>query len=218
MVLKSEDLEDVDISALKLVVCRETLGVKSELEVYDALWRWSARECKRQRVELTPANRRAALEGAQFLVRYLTLTSEELGRASGLLSAEEAEALSAMVAGEGREEGFEMPDHLAEMQAVMRTPRVGRKERRKQRLSRAGSAIKLAALGATGKRRPSVAVIARQQREEEEREHDRKMAAVAAAAASAERDRRQVDELKERTRRKFNLVEEFFVCLACIFD
>ncbi len=49
--------EDVDVSALKLVVCRETLGVRSESEVYDALWRWSGRECKRQRLELTSANR-----------------------------------------------------------------------------------------------------------------------------------------------------------------
>ncbi len=38
--LRSEDLDDLDISALKMVVCRETLNVKSETEVYDAIQRW----------------------------------------------------------------------------------------------------------------------------------------------------------------------------------
>ncbi len=218
MVLRSEDLEDVDVSALKLVVCRETLAVRSELEVFDALWRWSGRECKRQRAELNPANRRAVLEGAQFLVRYLTLSPGELARASGLLEREEADALTAMVS--GAEEGFEMPDHLAEMQSVMRTPRCkvrgggdkngGGPNGMKKRLSRAGSALRLT----PAKRRQSLAVATKLAMAEEAAEYDRRMTAL----ATAERDRRKVDELKERTRRKFNIVEEFFVCLACIFD
>jgi hypothetical protein len=68
-VLQSEDLEDLDMSALNMVVCRETLNVKSEMEVFNALVRWSGRECKRQRIEMTNANRRMVLDGTQYLVR-----------------------------------------------------------------------------------------------------------------------------------------------------
>ena len=70
-VLQCEDLEDLDLSALNLVVCRETLNVKSETEVFNALVRWSGRECKRQRLEMTNGNRRKVLEGCQYLVRYV---------------------------------------------------------------------------------------------------------------------------------------------------
>ena len=68
-VLQCEDLEDLDLSALNMVVCRETLNVKSEMEVFNALVRWSGRECKRQRLEMTNGNRRKVLEGCQYLVR-----------------------------------------------------------------------------------------------------------------------------------------------------
>ena len=60
-VLGSEDIEDLDISAVKMIVCRDTLAVEKEAEVYAALLRWSTRECKRQRMELTAENRRNVL-------------------------------------------------------------------------------------------------------------------------------------------------------------
>ena len=60
-VLGSEDIEDLDISAVKMIVCRDTLSVEKEAEVYAALLRWSTRECKRQRMELTAENRRNVL-------------------------------------------------------------------------------------------------------------------------------------------------------------
>ena len=78
LVLASEDVEDLDISALNMIVCRDTLRLrKGETEVFHALTRWSTRECKRQRLELTSASRRKVLEGAQYLVRYLTMNLEE---------------------------------------------------------------------------------------------------------------------------------------------
>ncbi len=187
-VLASEDLEDLDIAALKMVVCRETLCA-SETDVYDALLRWSARECKRQRLALTPANRRAALEGAQFLVRYLTLTPEELTGASGLLTPEEASALTDSVAGVSF---VEMPDHLAELQGLMAAKRKGRSQTST----------------------PSVKLSKKLKKKSSKKDKEDS----AARHAAAERDRRKVEELKERNKRKFNLVEEFFVCLACIFD
>ena len=57
-------------------------------KVFDALQRWSDRECRRQHLELTSANRRRVLEGSQYLVRYLTMSREEFIKVpyrSGLL-------------------------------------------------------------------------------------------------------------------------------------
>ena len=97
-VLASEDVEDLDISALNMIVCRDTLRLsgKGELEVFNAIKRWSTRECKRQRLELTSENRRRVLEGAQYLVRYLVINKDEFKGGpykSGLLTSEEAEAV-----------------------------------------------------------------------------------------------------------------------------
>ena len=78
-VLASEDVEDLDISALNMIVCRDTLRLsgRGEIEVFNAVKRWSTRECKRQRLELSSENRRRVLEGAQYLVRYLVIAKED---------------------------------------------------------------------------------------------------------------------------------------------
>ena len=70
--------------------------IGGELEVFNAVRRWSTRECKRQRLELTSENRRRVLEGAQYLVRYFIIPKEDFKAGpykSGLLSSEEAEAV-----------------------------------------------------------------------------------------------------------------------------
>ena len=95
-VLASEDIEDLDISAMNMVVCRETLNISKESEVFNALQRWSTRECKRQRLELTPENRRSVLEGSQYLVRYLVMSQDEFTKGpfrSGILTKEEEESI-----------------------------------------------------------------------------------------------------------------------------
>ena len=64
--------------------------------MFNAVRRWSTRECKRQRLELTSENRRRVLEGAQYLVRYFIIPKEDFKAGpykSGLLSSEEAEAV-----------------------------------------------------------------------------------------------------------------------------
>ena len=95
-VLSSEDIEDLDISAINMIVCRDTLNISRESEVFNALLRWSTREVKRQRLELTPENRRNVLEGSQYLVRYLVMSQEEFTKGpyrSGLLTKEEEESI-----------------------------------------------------------------------------------------------------------------------------
>ena len=95
-VLASEDIEDLDIKSINMIVCRETLNVSKESDVFNALQRWSTRECKRQRLELTPENRRSVLEGSQYLVRYLVMSQDEFTKGpyrSGILTKEEEESI-----------------------------------------------------------------------------------------------------------------------------
>lgn len=189
-VLESEDIEDIDISALKMVICRETLCVRSELDVYRALLRWSGRECKRQKIEITRSNRRRVLEGGQYLVRYLTLSQEDFIEASGLLSEEEQDALLSIISCDGSDEP--LPDHLIGCRNIMKTKRRGRSPPHGISLS-------------SGRRR-FPASLGRIKRSKKEKR------------ALAEKERRTKAQLHKPEKEKFNIIEEFFVCLACIFD
>ncbi len=195
-VLESEDLEDVDVSALKMIVCRETLRLKSEVEVFTALMRWSSRECKRQRLELSVDNRRKVLEGAQYLVRYLTLDRDEFVRSCALLSEEEQDALMSAICENSTAKTIVMPDHLSEWQGIMRTKRRGRPLINNEKRPKGFRRLKKQATSTTTSTAASKVEL----------------------AASAEKDKRRMNELKERSKEKFNLIEEFFICLACIFD
>eukprot|EP00095_Tigriopus_kingsejongensis_P003215 snap_masked-scaffold699_size109694-processed-gene-0.7 protein:Tk03215 transcript:snap_masked-scaffold699_size109694-processed-gene-0.7-mRNA-1 annotation:"btb poz domain-containing protein 2" len=189
-VLESEDIEDIDISALKMVICRETLCLRSELDVYQALLRWSGRECKRQKIEITRANRREVLEGAQYLVRYLTLNQEDFIEASGLLSEEENDSLLSIISCEGHEDP--LPDHLIGCQNIMKAKRRGKAPPHGISLS--------------GKRFSSgLGRMKKRSKKESKR-------------ALAEKERRVKARLHKPEKEKFNIIEEFFVCLACIFD
>ncbi len=260
-VLASEDVEDLDISAVNMIVCRETLCLRSEVEVFEAIHRWTLRECKRQRLELTSENKRRVLEGAQYLVRYLTMTPEvfEAGPAtSGLLTREESDAILANIKIQehhggannikdnrsGGTGGFsvaalaaatvtpDLPDHLLQWHNIMRKPRRGREamsipsasNRRSSRgkltspfghSSSKRSASNGSLLGGTGSasggRRgllPSVS--------------SRRLSSVSTPKGSG---RMLAPGLKPEGGRhhkdgkeKFNFIEEFFICLACIFD
>merc|ERR1719410_2302032 len=57
-VIKSEDFEELDITGLNMILCRDTLNVRSEMEVFTAVQRWSYRECRRQRLPITGRSRR----------------------------------------------------------------------------------------------------------------------------------------------------------------
>ena len=131
--LGSEDVEDLDISALNMIVCRDTLRLnkgEGEIEVFNAVKRWSTRECKRQRLELTSENRRRVLEGAQYLVRYLIIPKEDFKTGpykSGLLTSEEAEAvLTNLGAINEVQSAVDLPDHLLYWQSIWKKPRRGR--------------------------------------------------------------------------------------------
>lgn len=209
VVLAGEDVEDLDISALNMIVCRETLCLKSgEVEVFSALKRWSTRECKRQRLELTAANRRKVLEGAQYLLRYLTMSREDFlagPHAFGLLTKEEAEALLSHLGGANLEQ-VDLPDHLLQWQSIMRRPRRGKEpphgitisdRKHSRRFSRPRPSVS----SNYSRRRSTLPIIAQP--------------VSPAGAKTKNKSGVMKDNAKDN---KFNFIEEFFVCLACIFD
>jgi len=78
------------------IIIRDSLSVRDESLVCDALHRWSKRQCRKRGLELSEENVRHLLEGSQYLVRYLTLTLRDFSncqRATRLLSPEEAKSV-----------------------------------------------------------------------------------------------------------------------------
>ena len=143
------------------------------------------------------------LDGTQYLVRYLSLNPEDFLKCCGLLTTDEQDALLAIINGDS--DSSNLPDHLLGMTAIMRTKRKGRMPTvgpSKRGFGSGKSALRL------------------KRSKNREKERADKAAAAAAAQAAAEKDRRRVQELKlkERNKEKFNIIEEFFICLACIFD
>ena len=100
-VLAHEQFLKLDIDLVSMILSRDSLQVSSELTVVTALAGWIKTRDRR------------ALCGAQYLVRYFTLTEEELrggveGR--GLLEAPEEESILAFMRGEG-----DLPEHLIQL-------------------------------------------------------------------------------------------------------
>jgi len=91
-VLESDEFEDISIELVKDIIKRDTLSLSSELTVLEAVNRWSHRQCRRKHLNPSPENKREVLEGSQYCVRFLTMTSDEFKtgqRISNLLTDEE---------------------------------------------------------------------------------------------------------------------------------
>jgi len=120
--LSNTSLLQVDLAVLKLLVCRTSLHIKSEMEVFSALVRWSKYECYRLVMSDSSENRRSVLSGCQYMVRYLTITPNQFKEGpmvSGLLNEEESDALLYTLL---RPEA-PLPDHLMVLRRNMEEPR-----------------------------------------------------------------------------------------------
>lgn len=126
VVLESDEFEDISLDLVKDIIKRDSLCIASELTVFLAVNRWSHRQCRRRHLEPSPENKRDVLQGAQFLVRFLTMTTEEFkdGQSfTGLLTQEEeVNILFSMV-----HIGAVLPKDLQEHRLVMMTMRRGRR-------------------------------------------------------------------------------------------
>ena len=236
VVLGSEDMEDLDISALNLIVCRDTLRLNKggEVEVFNAVRRWSTRECKRQRLELTSENRRRVLEGAQYLVRYLIIPKEDFKTGpykSGLLTSEEAEAVLNNLGAINEVSAVDLPDHLLYWQSIWKKPRRGRDKLTSGTKrsfpnwnpSKRGSLSSLrrgsvtpsirnepAGIG-SGPMLPNLGMAG----------HEASVSSPLSrghVASDVDRNGAASGSGRGYSKEKFNFIEEFFICLACIFD
>lgn len=100
LVLKQENIEDLDAEGLKDIIRRDTLKIRSEFVVFSALDRWANRECKRRKLGLSPDNRRLVLGELIFELRFPYMSSEEFISGpvqSNLLDQSELAAISALV-------------------------------------------------------------------------------------------------------------------------
>ncbi|XP_071033654.1 BTB/POZ domain-containing protein 6-B isoform X3 [Parasteatoda tepidariorum] len=103
-ILQSELFETLEHELMVEIIKRDSLEVSSEAVVFDSVMRWACRACKKQRKELTAENKCSVLGKALFLVRYLTMTSEEFLRgpvSQGVLSKEDKEILLSRLTNDG---------------------------------------------------------------------------------------------------------------------
>eukprot|EP00090_Calanus_glacialis_P010433 TRINITY_DN18816_c0_g1_i1.p1 TRINITY_DN18816_c0_g1~~TRINITY_DN18816_c0_g1_i1.p1 ORF type:complete len:363 (-),score=123.14 TRINITY_DN18816_c0_g1_i1:261-1349(-) len=130
-VLGSDEFEDTSLKLMKDIIKRDTLRLSSEQTVLEAVNRWSHRQCRRQHLTPSQANKREVLQGSQYLVRYLTMTSEEFKtgqRVSNLLTEEEEiNILFSLL-----HLGAVLPKDLQEYRCTMQTLRKKRRSWRKR--------------------------------------------------------------------------------------
>lgn len=95
-ILSSEEFSNLPADLVGSILCRDTLNLSSELQVFAAITHWACQQCKKARKELTDANKRLQLGDLVFYTRYLTLTLDDFLKgpyASQILSAEEKQVL-----------------------------------------------------------------------------------------------------------------------------
>ena len=100
-VFGSEQFKKLDISVVNMIVSRDTLRVKSEIDIVNALLGWAK------------VNGASSLNGAQYLVRFLTLSADEFENCvvgKGLLPSSEEESILTTLQGQGK-----LPDHLTQL-------------------------------------------------------------------------------------------------------
>ena len=130
-VLESDEFEDISLELMTDIIRRDTLRLSSELTVLEAVNRWSHRQCRRRHLNPNLANKQEVLEGAQYLVRFLTMTSEEFktGQSvTNLLSEEEEINILFSIL----HLGTVLPKDLQEYRCTMQTLRKGRRSWKKR--------------------------------------------------------------------------------------
>jgi len=119
-ILESDEIEDTSLEVLKAILRRERLNVKSEALVWHAVHRWSRRQCQRRHLQPTEVNKRKVLEGAQYLVRYLTMSLADMKKTHSLLTRSEKKSILERLL----DRRVVLVETLQEYQGLISTPRV----------------------------------------------------------------------------------------------
>lgn len=102
-VLRQENFEELGANEVAELASRDELNLLREGVLFSALDKWAACECRRQGLEPTAANKRAALDDeVWYSVRYLLMTSREFIEGpmrSGILSPDESAIIAARILG-----------------------------------------------------------------------------------------------------------------------
>ena len=91
-VLSEPTFEEVEHSTLCIVLSQGFINT-DEISLFDAMLRWSAKECERRGLEPNPDKKRFCLGDALFFIRFLTLTASQFASGpakSGLLTQQES--------------------------------------------------------------------------------------------------------------------------------
>ena len=110
-----QEFEELDRETVAMIVSRDDLRLRNEIEVLMALLRWSVFECHRRQLDTTLENQRIVLDDLIWQVRYLTMSVEDLWKVpivSQLLTSEECNALIGYISGQ-LTTADQLPPHLS---------------------------------------------------------------------------------------------------------
>ena len=113
--------DDVDHSTLCVILSQDEINI-DEATLFDAMVRWSVKECERRGLEATGEKRRSMLSDALFLIRYLTFPPAEFASGpatSELLTQEESFAILMNISAPG---SWDLPDYLCKVREPRKTP------------------------------------------------------------------------------------------------
>ena len=72
-VLSEQEFEELDRESVELIVCRDDLRIRNEVEVLMALLRWSVFECHRRHLDTDLTNQRLVLDDLIWQVKPFTI-------------------------------------------------------------------------------------------------------------------------------------------------
>ena len=109
-------------STLCVVLSQDSIN-SDEISLFEAMLRWSEKECERRGLETSPDRKRFCLGDALFLIRYLTLTAAQFASGpakSGLLTQQESFAVLMNISSPG---SWDLPDYMSTEAEERRLPR-----------------------------------------------------------------------------------------------
>jgi hypothetical protein len=94
-VIQSESFYEIDVDLLRDFLKRDTLRI-TEIELFQAVLKWSGYKCEKSDLEVTMENRRSVLGDAIYNLRFLAMSQDEFLKEvvpTGLLSSEDSLAI-----------------------------------------------------------------------------------------------------------------------------
>ena len=120
-ILSETTFDDVDHSTLVVILSQDEINI-DEASLFDAMVRWSVKECERRGMVPSAEKKRSVLSDALFLIRYLTFPPAEFASGpatSELLTQEESFAILMNISAPG---SWDLPDYLCKERDPRKTP------------------------------------------------------------------------------------------------